>query len=571
MRDSLSEKWIKASIIGTIWAASEIVLGSFLHNLKVPFSGNILTAIGIIILISISYKWTEKGLFWRAGLICALMKTMSPSAVIFGPMIAIITEAFLLELSVRLLGRTIAAYVIGSMLAMMWNLVQKILNYIIFYGSGIIEVYSDLLKLARKQFNIETDIVWMPIFILLVVYALFGLLAAITGIRVGRKILRQPVKEMPFSVNQPSGEMPRNNAREFNYSISWLIINVGLIIGSFILLNKTSWLVWSLVITIIVIIWSVRYKRALRQLSKPKFWILFVFITLVTAFVFTKAQPGGNSLLNGLLTGVQMNFRAVVIIVGFSVLGTELYNPVVRNFFLRTSFKNLPLALELSAESLPLFIANIPDFKSLAGNPVSIFSRVISHADLRLSEIKRKTASGRKVFIITGTIRGGKTTFAKKIIDFLRSTKITVGGLLSERLTVDSVTTGYDIVNIETGEKEAFLRTEADSGDRKIGRFMICEKGLKEGRQVLSDILHRENIFVVIDEVGLLEIQNNGWADCITDLLEKSSNHLLITIRDIYVDEVKNKFNLTGAIIFDISNGDYKPAVRVILDHIKPL
>ena len=190
MSHRLSEKWIKASIAGTIWAASEIVLGSFLHNLKVPFSGNILTAIGIIILISISYTWTERGLFWRAGLICALMKTMSPSAVIFGPMIAIFTEALLLELFVRLLGRTIAGYVIGSMLAMSWNLVQKILNYIIFYGSNIIEVYSNLLKFAQKQLNIQTDIVWMPIIILLVVYALFGLLAAVTGIRVGRKMLK---------------------------------------------------------------------------------------------------------------------------------------------------------------------------------------------------------------------------------------------------------------------------------------------------------------------------------------------------------------------------------------------
>jgi len=71
VKPALSEKWIKASIIGTIWAASEIVLGSFLHNLKVPFCGNILTAIGIIILISMSYRWREKGLFWRAGLICA--------------------------------------------------------------------------------------------------------------------------------------------------------------------------------------------------------------------------------------------------------------------------------------------------------------------------------------------------------------------------------------------------------------------------------------------------------------------------------------------------------------------
>src|SRR5512135_2803298 len=128
MKPELSEKWIKSSIIGTIWAASEIVLGSFLHNLRIPFSGNILTAIGIIIMISISYTWTEKGLFWRAGLICAIMKTMSPSAVIFGPMIAIFTEAFLLEISVRLLGRTMAGYIIGAMAAMSWNLFQKIAN-----------------------------------------------------------------------------------------------------------------------------------------------------------------------------------------------------------------------------------------------------------------------------------------------------------------------------------------------------------------------------------------------------------------------------------------------------------
>lgn len=62
-KNNISEKWIKASIIGTIWAASEIVLGSFFHNLKIPFTSNILTGIAIVILISISYKWTERGLF----------------------------------------------------------------------------------------------------------------------------------------------------------------------------------------------------------------------------------------------------------------------------------------------------------------------------------------------------------------------------------------------------------------------------------------------------------------------------------------------------------------------------
>ena len=36
-------------------------MGKFLHNLRVPFSGHILTAIGLIILISASYRWKDKG------------------------------------------------------------------------------------------------------------------------------------------------------------------------------------------------------------------------------------------------------------------------------------------------------------------------------------------------------------------------------------------------------------------------------------------------------------------------------------------------------------------------------
>ncbi|MCK7542545.1 MAG: hypothetical protein MZV63_72600 [Marinilabiliales bacterium] len=96
--------------MGANWAASEIILGSFLHNLNIPFKGNILTAIGLILMISVAYKWKDRGLFWRSGLICALMKTMSPSAVLLGPMVAIIMEALLLDISVRLLGRNLAGF-----------------------------------------------------------------------------------------------------------------------------------------------------------------------------------------------------------------------------------------------------------------------------------------------------------------------------------------------------------------------------------------------------------------------------------------------------------------------------
>ena len=232
---------------------------------------------------------------------------------------------------------------------------------------------------------------------------------------VGRKMVKQPISDFPGVPDMPIKEISYKSESKFNYSVAWLLIDVALIICSFFLLNYASWIIWSLLITGIIVIWSLRYKRALRQLSKPKFWIFFVLITLITAFAFTKAQAGENSWQQGLLTGFQMNFRAAVIIIGFSVLGTELYNPIVRNFFRKTAFKNLPLALELSVKSLPSFIANIPDFKILIRNPVSIFYQVISQADKRLSEIKKKTAFNSKNIHYNRICWGRKNNFHKEI------------------------------------------------------------------------------------------------------------------------------------------------------------
>ena len=569
MKYKLSEKWIKASIAGTIWAASEIVLGSFLHNLRVPFSGNILTAIGIIILISISYIWRERGIFWRAGLICAIMKTMSPSAIIFGPMIAIVAESLLLEFSVRIFGRNMAGLVIGAMLAMSWNLFQKIANYIISYGSNIVEVYNSLLRFAQKQLNIQTDIVWLPIIILLVIFALFGLLAGIIGIIVGRKMLKQPAPEFSVSRNNAYAGNRKNSGGDFKYSLAWLFLDITLLVCSFLLIYYTPWYVWSIVITGIVVLWSIRYKRAFRQIMRPGFWIFFILITLLTAFAFTVAQGGSISWMEGLLTGIQMNFRAAVIITGFAVLGTELYNPVIRDFFQKTALKNLPLALELSVESLPMFIGSIPDLKSLVRKPVSIFYSVLSQADRRLTELKYGSNAARKIFIVCGPVGGGKTTFTRNITEFLKDQDINSEGILSERIMAGSKTTGYDIVDIATGKREIFLREDGNSGEETIGKFYIYSAGLETGRSILGALVSEKTGIVIIDEVGFMELQGRGWYNSISELLDKSPNHILMTVRDKYVDEVKKKWNLTEAIIFNVPDNDNRKAGWLIYQQIK--
>jgi len=558
----LSEKWIKASIIGTIWAASEIVLGSFLHNLRVPFSSNFLTGIGIIIMISTSYKWKERGLFWRAGLICALMKTMSPSAVIFGPMVAIFSQSVMLELFTRVFGRNAVGYLTGAIFAMTWNLFQKIMNFIIYYGFNIANIYADLLKYAERQLNIDFDLVWSPIFALAAIYATLGVIAGIAGMMVGRRLVREPAAYR-------LGHARKNNNRlspdrqQFNYSVSWLFLNIVLIITAFFLLNYAGWPVWSIAITAIVIVWILRYKRALRQLSRPRIWIFFVIITMATSFVIGKIQS--DDWIRGLEIGIQMNFRAMIVILGFSVMGTELYNRKVREFFARTAFRQLPFALEISMKSLPMTIASVPEAKVIARSPVSVICSVISQIEQRLTEVKKELS--RHIYIITGAIGEGKTTQVRKLVEQLKAGNVSVMGIYSPRIMVDGQTAGYDVVDVDSGLRVPFLRVDSKSESKKIGRYSINPAAIEAGLKSLSAAMDSNPDVIVADEIGKMELGNEGWFEKIDGML-KGSSILVFAVRDFFVEEIVNKFEMKDYSVMPVSEHLHLELARVIEERI---
>ncbi len=562
---TISDKWIKASITGTIWAAAEIVLGSFLHNLRVPFSGNILTAIALVILISLSYKWREKGLYWRAGIICALMKSMSPSAIIFGPMIAIIAESLLLEASVRLFGRTFAGFIIGSMLAMSWNLVQKVLNLIIFYGGNLIDLYSSLTNYAARELNLTFDTFWAPLLLLLTLYAIFGAAAAILGIRTGRRIVsRLPETELQNQHDiKPAG--PRSG-NPFNYSLAWLAADILLVTGSLLIVSLTKWIYWIMTVIPVVVILAIRYKRAMRQLARPGFWITFIILTMLSALAFTAFKPGSNNITEGVLIGVQMNFRALIIIAGFSALGTELYSPKIRKLFSRTHFRQLPLALELSAASLPSMIAAMPDLRTAIRNPALIISRMTGRVERRLSEVRAEQERLKKVYIVTGESGEGKTTLLLKLAEILKEKGIRAGGIIAPRIMEGSRTIGYDIVDVSSGTRAPFLRhinKEITSG---VERFTKFEDGYQLGLKALDPEHNRGNILIMIDEAGPLELRGEGWAGRITGLLSQNEWQIILAVRKSLIDQVTGKFTFKDPVIIEAGHADHSEIINNILD-----
>lgn len=64
----------------------------------------------VALLTAVGTQWRMNGVIWRAGLVCALIKSLSPSAVLLGPMIGIALGAMLVECGLRLLGQRWAAF-----------------------------------------------------------------------------------------------------------------------------------------------------------------------------------------------------------------------------------------------------------------------------------------------------------------------------------------------------------------------------------------------------------------------------------------------------------------------------
>ena len=440
------------------------------------------------------------------------------------------------------------------MLAMSWNLFQKVFNMIIFYGGNLVEIYSGITSWAEKQLNLSFDAFWAPLILLLTLYSLFGAAAAIVGIITGRRMLSLPPETTlpePAVIHNPD----RRRDEPFNYSLAWLAADILLVAGMLLVVSLLSWMWWLIAVIPVVALLAMRYRRAMRQLSKPGFWITFVIITMLSALVFSSLQTGKNSLTEAILIGIQMNFRAVIIIVGFSALGTELYNPKIRNLFSSTRFRQLPLALELSAASLPTMIADMPDFRTAMKKPVSILNRMIARVERRLHEVKDQLPHEKRVFIVTGTIGEGKTAWLAKLSGLLREKGVRVGGILALRIVEEGVTTGYDISDISSGDRTPFLR---NTGSETMGveRFTMNDAGFNAGRNALDPANNKGNDVVIVDEIGPLELRGRGWSEVLGALLLDTSATVIIAIRKNLTDAVIEHFGIEGPLVIDVSGAN---------------
>ena len=544
--------WLKAAVLGSLWGSIEIIIGSFFHNIRLPMAGTILAVLGISLLAAFGQTWKDKGLFWRAGLISAVMKSVSPSAILIGPMTGIFFEALLFEFAIFLFGRNIFGYISGGVFALYSVVIHKVMTLIIIYGFDLVRITENLYFFIVKQLNIENLSFSLAFFLLSSIYIILGLIASLFGIVIGKKA----VKSKQFKTNNNNIVLSKDrdvvSPDEKGNSLIMLLFHIIFIIFVLTLTNLFS-LELAFGLTLAYSIFAIlKYKRPLRYFKRPWFWIQISLFILISALFYDGFNKENYFTAEGITAGLKMGVRAVLIVIGFSAISSELRNPFIKVLLYRRGFWQFYTALGLAFSVLPYLIKNSARPKKILRNPLKSLIGNIYDAELILDEFQ-KTKICSKVVVITGKRQGGKTTFVHSVVKKLQNKGYAVSGFLAKGKFKDNKRSEFYISDIQSNESILICNTEGTDDQKRIGRFYFNEEGLNFGKNILKPEKLGKADFVVIDEIGPFELKGKGWTESVEQLLEYDNYKMIWVVREKLVYHILRRFGITKAYIIDIT------------------
>jgi nucleoside-triphosphatase len=287
-------------------------------------------------------------------------------------------------------------------------------------------------------------------------------------------------------------------------------------------------------------------------------------ITLLMGWLYSGLQDGSFFGLEGLAAGLQMNFRAALMIIGFAAIGRELVNPIIKKYFSGSRFRQLAGSLEVAFDTLPLVIANLPAPKNILKRPVGTMKQLVGQADTWLEKISLQFSDKPFVIIVTGGFGSGKSRTVFALAEMLKLENIQIGGFVAPSVRENGERVGYDIYDIAHSNSHQLARTYGDDTMSFIGRFYFRTDGIETGKRILADASLSKPDWVIIDEIGPWEMAGQGWAQSINHLFGTSTANMIWVVRETLVEDVIHGWNIEDYQIIRASESAAHDMMKII-------
>jgi len=318
------------------------------------------------------------------------MKSVSPSAIILGPMTGIITEAALIEIIILLLGNNYSSVAIAGILSLSSALLHKIVSVIILYGFDIIKVYVNVINFAIKQIGGEEAAPKEILFVLMAVYVVTGIIAGIAGYLLGKKALklRLEIPDTVFEKEIKGKEFFKITGKQKNYTVLLWVHIIAIPLG-LLLFNFRGLLAGSIFTILYVAVFGYYYRKSLRRLRKPIFWSQLIIIVLLSTIFWHSNSTEISLSLDGFWVGIEMMIRAIFVVIAFSGMSIELRNEKVRAFLFKIGVGKFYQSVGMAFGALPHMIALLPTAKEIIKSPLPSMLKPMIYADSWLEIFKK--------------------------------------------------------------------------------------------------------------------------------------------------------------------------------------
>ncbi|RLD66519.1 MAG: hypothetical protein DRJ29_17530 [Bacteroidetes bacterium] len=177
-------------------------------------------------------------------------------------------------------------------------------------------------------------------------------------------------------------------------------------------------------------------------------------------------------------------------------------------------------------------------------------------------------AQQQNIFLITGTIQGGKTSYLIELAELLRKRGLSVGGFLAPGTFESGERSGFKLKNILSGVEIPMASTKETAGWFKYRRFWFNPDAFIQGMEWIRKIMPDEPQVVVIDEVGPMELEGSGWSEILEFLSSTSVPVQLWSVREKLIEEVIQRWDIPDSRIIQIDEVEVNQAARKIAESL---
>jgi ABC-type thiamin/hydroxymethylpyrimidine transport system permease subunit len=184
---------VTLAVFGALWGSVEMTLGAWLHAANVPFTGLLLSGVGICIALVGHVFVPRAGAVFMISLVAAMLKAFSVGGVVLNPMIAIVVEGALAELGLFVGGhrRTVSPYVLAGVLAVSWAFVQPFFTQGVLAGQGVFEIYVRTAQRAACLLGFSTGALVAVVVVVFLVHVGVGAAAGLVAVGLSRQLTRR--------------------------------------------------------------------------------------------------------------------------------------------------------------------------------------------------------------------------------------------------------------------------------------------------------------------------------------------------------------------------------------------